>query len=193
MQYIAEDPIHVVCRNEDPPLTDGKGGIVRPGRRRLFAKFTRGTAPDFAREIGLRTFELRKMPEDGVSREQWLAFYDSVEAAAQNGWTKDEREAIEAKLATVDGVLVVARPRTPAPWPNYDTIVASKDGLTNQQVVEKIVGKVIEDGYDLAHVLAYERERERPRKSVIDALEALQPAETATLSGELFDEELIEA
>lgn len=194
MQFIAEDPIHVVCKIASDPLYDTGGRMIRQGGRGLYAKFQRGTAPDFARAIGVKTFAFKKMPEGGVEPEQWLAFYDSVEAAAQLGWDADERKAIEAKLLQIDGVIVVEKPRTPAPWPNYDAIVASKGGLTSQQVVDKIVAKVVEDGYDPAVVIAYELERERPRKTVIAGLEALLPEDAPSpAQDELLDEELIEA
>lgn len=195
MQFIAEDPVHVVCRVASDPLYDTNGRMVKQGARGLHAKFTRGTAPEFAREIGLRTFTFKKMPEGGVDAEQWLAFYDSVEAAGQFNWNDEERKAIEAKLLQVDGVVAVERPRQPAPWPNYDAIVAAKGGLTSQQVVEKIVAKVTEDGYDPAVVIAYEHERERPRKTVIAALEALLPedAPPPAANDGWLDEELIEA
>lgn len=189
--FIAEDPVHVVVRNELPALVDAGGrGIVRPAQRRLYAKFTRGVAPDFAREIGLATFGFKKMPE-GVEAIQWLAFYDTLEAQDTFGWTDEERQAIEAKLETIDGVIKVERPRLTAPWPAYDTIVAKRGEFSSAQVVAKIAGKVEEDGYDAGDVIAYELEN-RKRKSVINALEELAGAPVAQIE-ELEEEELIEA
>lgn len=192
MQFIAEDPIQVVIRNEVPPVVDPGGrGIIRAAQRRLSAKFTRGIAPDWARTVGLETFGFKKMPE-GVTAGQWLAYYDSVEAQDAFGWNDEERKAIEAKLQTIADVIVVEKPRLAPPWPAYDKIVGKQGVLTSAQVVEKIVGKVEEDGYDPAEVIAYEREN-RHRKSVISALEPLaggpveQPAELEE------EEELVEA
>lgn len=194
MQFIAEDPIHVVCSNEEPALHDTNGRLVKPGKRRTYAKFSRGTAPEFARVVGLRTFELRKMPE-GVAPEQWLAYYDSVEAQAQHNWTDQERKAIEERLQSIDGVILVEKPRLPAPWPKYDEIVASKEGLSSKEVVDKIVGTIESIGCDPAVVIAYEQQRDKPRKSVISAVEALLPADATPAPDEngWLDEELIEA
>lgn len=194
MQFIAEDPIHVVCQNETQPLHDTSGRLVRPGGRRLYAKFERGVAPRFAQEIGLRVFEFRKMPEGGVTAEQWLAYYDSVEAQQRHGWTDDERTVIEAKLKTLDGVLVVERPRQPAPWPSYDEIVASRGGLSSKQVVEKILATIDATGIAPAAVIAYELEN-RARKSIVAAIQELLPDDDdgGELEDELPAEELIEA
>lgn len=195
MQFIAEDPVHVVCRVAAPALYDTESRLIKPEGRRLYAKFTRGVAPDFARQIGVATFGFKRMPEEGVSPEQWLAFYDSVEAQHQFGYNDEERKTIEAKLLATDGIIVVERPRLPAPWPNFDSIVASKGALSSKDVVEKIVATVVEAGYDPATVIAYEKERDRPRKSVITALEALLPedAPAPASSDGWLDEELIEA
>jgi hypothetical protein len=63
LQFIAEDPVHVVVRNESPALIDAKTGrTVRLAQRRLFAKFQRGTAPEWAQKIALETFEFRRCP-----------------------------------------------------------------------------------------------------------------------------------
>ena len=50
-------------------------------------------------KIGLDTFEFRKMPERGVTREQWLAFYDVLEDAAQQGWHRRIVEDLERRAA----------------------------------------------------------------------------------------------
>jgi hypothetical protein len=118
------------------------------------------------------------MPEGNITPGQWLAFYDSAEAANQLGWTKEEREAIEAKLSNHHGVVVDrdAEAAGPVAELRRDRRHQGRPHLT-QQVVAKIVEKVTEDGYDPAYVLAYEQQ-ERARKSVIDAIEKIAPAAT---------------
>jgi hypothetical protein len=167
---------------------------VRTARRRLFAKFQRGTAPSFALAIALNAFEFRRRPS-GVSAEQWVAFYDSYEAQLSQGWNDEEREAIEAKLLTIDGVIQVEKPRLPAPWPAYDKIVAGKKPLPNRnEVAAKIGAYVLEGELDARAVIEYEREN-KDRPEVVAELERIigehVPAEPP--SGDLFAEELIEA
>lgn len=196
MQYIAEDPVHVVARNEQAAIVDPQSrGVIQPMRRRLFAKFQRGTAPGWARQIGLETFEFRKAPQ-GVTPSQWLAFYDSLEAQQEMGWTDEERETIDAKLLTIAGVLVVERPKLSAPWPAYDSLVAAKGGPTRPEVAEKISSIVEDLGLNPHDVLAYEQQ-ELDRPEVVTALQTLLPHAPAPLTGDLFagDEEgeLIEA
>lgn len=190
MQFIAEDPIHVVIRNETPALYDTAGRMVAPVKRRVFAKFVRGVAPGWALAVAQGSFEFRKMPMD-VTFQQWVAYYDSVEDQGNMGWTDEEREAIEEKLYSHHACVVVERPKVPAPWPKYDEIVASKEGLSNKDVIDRILARISEDGYDPKVILDYELENRR-RKSVIDALEELMPG-AAPVEEPQPDEQLIEA
>ena len=181
-QWIAEDPIHVVIRNEEPALYDTQGRLVKPAQRRVWAKFRRGTAPKWANEVAKDHFDFRKMPERGVSAEQWLAYYDVKEDALEQGWTEEEQEAIVQRLGVVAHAAVpVEAPRMVAPWPAYDKLVA-KGARTEEKVAEKVAEKIMEDGYDARAVLAYEQENLN-RPLVVAAVEALlvpveEPAET---------------
>lgn len=191
MQFIAEDPVHIVVRNEIPALVDARtGGMVREAQRRLFAKFSRGTAPTWAREIGIAAFEFKKMPVSGVEPGQWLAYYDTLEAQQQLGWTDEEREAIEEKLLQTHSIVRIEKPRLAPPWPAYDKITTAS-GVTRKMVAQKIVAKVVEDEYDLQYVLAYERENRR-RAEVIAELEGLIGVAAAE-TDPAEDGELVEA
>jgi len=193
VQFIAEDPIHVVVRNETPALYDTAGRMVAPARRRVFAKFKRGTAPAHAREIAEKRFEFRRI-QQGVEPGQWVAFYDSIEDQKQMEWSDEERQAIEEKLLNHHAAVLIELPRLTPPWPKYDELVATKGGLTNKQVIEKILTRVEEDGYDAAAILAYELEN-RARKSVIAALQPLTTGEAVDEAelDHLVEEELVEA
>lgn len=192
MQFIAEDPVTVVVRVAQPAIIDpNTRGVIQPGTRRLFAKFQRGTAPAWATKVGVATYEFRRQPQ-GVTSEQWLSFYDSIEEQTRNGWTDEEREAIESKLQITDGVQLVEKPRVAAPWPAYDKLVAgSRPAPSRKEVVEKIVSIIDDQGYDIQAVLAYELENKN-RSEVIAALKALLPdGEYSEIEDE--DGELIEA
>lgn len=162
MQYIAEDPIHVVVRNETPALYDTGGRMIAPVKRRLFAKFTRGVAPTWAVEIAEKTFELRKMHLE-VTVQQWIAYYDSVEDQAAMGWTDEERKAIEEKLDGHHAAMLVERPRVAAPWPTYDETHHGK------------IAALAEELGLVSQALAYEADNKK-RPSVIEALQELAPA-----------------
>jgi hypothetical protein len=195
LQFIAEDPVHVVVRNESPAIVDARsGGVITQKQRRVFAKFSRGTAPRWAAELGVATFEFRRRPE-GVTPEQWLAFYDSIEDQGGRGWTDEEREAIEAKLQSTDGVLLVEKPKLAAPWPSYPKLLASKaPGPTRKQIADKITATVEELELDPRDVIGYELENKN-RPEVLSALEALIPGHDAAPAetGDSFEDELIEA
>lgn len=183
MQFIAEDPVHVVVRSPIPRMFDPRdpSRLVREGQKRLFAKFQRGFAPEYARRKALATFSFNKIHE-GISREQWVAFLDTEQAQAEHGWTDEERRLVEERLVA-RGYVQVEPERVPAPWPAYDKLVAH-GRRTIEMVAEKIAEKVAEDGYSPAMVAAYERENLN-RPQVVAALEAL------TTGGETEDEPLL--
>lgn len=175
MQFVAEDPVHVVVSNDIPAIFDTKGGMVTPSRRRVFAKFTRGTAPQWARKTALELFEFRKMPERGVSVDKWIAFYDSVEDAARNGWTDEERELIEQKLQTHHSCVEVEAPKIPAPYPHYDRQRKRHGQRKIEHVIAEIVETVKTTGIDPEAVIAYESENENDAQVIAAVAELLEP------------------
>jgi hypothetical protein len=55
-----------------------------------------------------------------------LSVYDTEAAALQNNWTPDFKQKVEARLLVLaernpSNFIVVAKPRTAAPWPAYDS------------------------------------------------------------------------
>lgn len=168
-EFIAEDPVHVVVASEQKPIFDGRGRMVQPKVRRLWAKFQRGIAPEYAQKVALDTFGFRKIHE-GVERERWFGYYNSRDAQLQNGWTDEEHDLIVAKLRDQD-YLEVKPVKLPAPWPAYDKLVTQGQRKI-EHVAEKIVASVLEGGYDAAEVAAYERQNAN-RPEVLDALGAL--------------------
>jgi len=118
---------------------------------------------------GLGVYEDRVTQEDPAGR---YSVFDSVSFAQAHRLDDAEREKIEQFLLGrfehgIDFIMV-AKPATPAPWPNYDAF----------QDAAQIAQRVREDGYDLDQVIAYESEN-AARQQVLDALEALRSTEEA--------------
>lgn len=180
-QWIAEDPIHVVVRNEQDAIYDTHGRLVQPKQRRVYAKFERGTAPAWAVDLARQAdLQFRAMPERGVTVQQWLSYYDVKQDQLRNGWTDEEVEEIVRRVDEVAHAAIRCEPpRLKAPWPAYDKLVAQGQ-RTIDKVAAKIAEKVQEDGYSPHEVVAYERQNLN-REQVIAALEALlEPVEEAT-------------
>jgi hypothetical protein len=144
----------------------------------LSAQFvTGGAVPDYARDA------VSKLPgflrgigldEDPYTRVGW---FDSVVAQEANGWTDAERKEVEDALIAAEGLYFVRadQPKLSPPWPAYDNLKA-QGKRTAAMVAEKIVERVVEDGYDVGQVLAYETQNLN-RREVIAALEALVDTE----------------
>lgn len=164
-QYVAETPLHVVVRSEIAALYDVGGRMVAPKQRRVFAKFKRGQAPLWAQELA-QTFgwAFRGMPAEGVTVGQWVSFYDSFEAQEENGWTDEEREAIEAVLAKNGNVRQVEPPKVPAPWPTYDDFNGTAADLAT---------RVAELGLDPHAVIAYEQQGQNRTKVLTELAKLL--------------------
>lgn len=104
------------------------------------------------------------IPSDPINR---LSVFDTDEEAMRQGWDPETKALVEAKLSELalttptECLLVNDTPIT-APFPNYDTW----DGDATALIV-----KLIEDGFDLEVVLAYESIFGQKRPDVIEALE----------------------
>lgn len=102
-------------------------------------------------------------------------YFDTEVAQQQNGWTDEEREAVERRLDWIcenvpEQCQHVEDARLPVPWPTYDTIDSPG----------KIAALAAELGFE-AEALAYERQNKN-RPQVVQQLEkklAEQADETA--------------
>lgn len=170
MLFINETPTHVAIRSEIKPLFDTKGNQIQPKQRRVWAKFKRGEAPDYARAIGMETFAMLDRPVE-VDPGAWLSAYDSVAAQQAEGWTDEERQLIEETL--VDrGYLAVERPRVAAPYPMYDKHRKTAGKRTIDHVIADITAAYESAGFDVELAKAYEREN-GDNAQVLAALDAL--------------------
>lgn len=174
MQFIDEDAVHVVVRSETPALYDpATRQMVAAKRRRVYAKFTRGTAPSYAIELAKQMFGFNKKPAE-IAVERWCAFYDSKQAQYEFGWTDEEREAIEERLIR-QGYVQAEKPKLPAPYRNYDAHRKTVGKRTIEHVIADITATFEAAGFDIDAAAAYEAENGNSPE-VLAALAALKPA-----------------
>jgi hypothetical protein len=175
VQFIAEHPVTIGVTPEAPAIYDAKGRMIHPATRFVSAQFTRGIAPEWAYQEAAKRFSFTTMPQ-GVSRRQWVSFYDSLTAQDQLGWTDDEREAIERVLSNHPHCVKVERPRIQPPYPSYDKQRRVAGRRTIEHAIAEIVETVKSTGIDPELVISYEIENENDPQ-VIAAMEALKAEE----------------
>ena len=172
-EFIAEDPVHVAVASEQQAIYDNKGRQVEPKQRRVFAKFVRGVAPEYAQKVALEAFSFRKIHE-GIEKARWFGYYNSRDAQQQFGWTEAEHDLIVAKLRE-RGYQEVQPVRAPAPWPAYDALKAHGQRKI-EHVVEKILAAITDLGVDPQVVLEYEKQNLN-RQEIVDAITVLTAGE----------------
>lgn len=176
MYYICEDPVSVIVRNDQEPIHDTDGRLIAPGKHRITAKFRRGEAPSWAWPEA-RTFPFAKLPVN-MTAERWVSFYDSVEEQAREGWTNEERELVEAKLATRDYIVPVEPTKASAPYPAYQKHRRIHGKRTLAHVAEDIRSALESSGIPLGEVFAYERDHaDEHSNELCDLLMVVTPAQ----------------
>jgi hypothetical protein len=139
----------------------------------LVARFHEGLLLPEERDLALRswTFNGFYQEQDEVTQvppDYRIGVFDSRAAQAEQGWSDEDRKAVEDELqrcamVNPSELLAVAEVHPEAPWPNYDVY----DGSIND-----LCTKIVEDGYDLEAVLAYE-ESAQDRPEIVAALKTL--------------------
>jgi hypothetical protein len=188
LKLIAENPVEVRLRAKVKEVVDQHGRTVMPEQPAIVAKFRRGIAPQWARDIGLARFTFTTCPED-VDPATWVAYLDTDDEAVERGWSKEEHEFADQRLKEIAGdygYIPAERPKLEAPWPTYDRIVPQGQ-RTMEKVAAKIAETVAELGLDATVVAGYERENLN-RPEVLLALEALVVVQEPEV-----DEELVSA
>lgn len=109
-----------------------------------------------------------------VAPDYRIGAFDSIETQMDRQWTNEERKQVEAELTSLaerfpNDLMLVPETVLQPPWPRYDSFEASLD---------KLIAKIIEDGYVLSDVLAYERTNQN-RENVVDALAQMIEDEAA--------------
>lgn len=151
MLFIAEDPLQYAIRPEKPAIHDTNGRMIADKQRRIVIQFSRGTAPQWVKEIAVKTFEFRKRPVE-IPVETWVSYYDSVEDQSTRGWTDEEREEIENVLSVAFDVLKIEPPELAKPWPTIDKLRSA----------DKIAETAEDIGVELQVVVDYLRAKDKP-------------------------------
>lgn len=164
MLFIAEDPLQYVIRTERPAVHDPAGRMIAEKQRRIVIQFSRGTAPQWVKEIAVKTFEFRKRPVE-IPVETWVSYYDTIEDQVSRGWTDEEREEIERVLSTAFDVLKIEPPEIQKPWPTIDKLRSA----------DKIVETAEDIGVELQVVVDYLRAKDK--QALADQVAAKIPVE----------------
>lgn len=149
----------------------------------LTAHFMPGALRPEERELALRSWSFNGFYQEQdevtqVAPDYRIGVFDSIQAQREHGWSDEERRAVEDELVRLsiedpNTLIVMAEEKLVAPWPNYDVFTGSLNDLC---------GKILEDGYPLEDVLAYESEN-LDRPEVIAALRQLiEDAEAGPVS-----------
>lgn len=148
-----------------------ENGNVKDVRPPLVAVFAHTFAvPEYAREA------LSQMPGfwRGVGEDEdpftLCGIFDTKEAADKYNWNDEEKAFAEDALRRGAGgsYILVEKPATAKPWPNYDKVV----GADEAETAFLLTKKVVEDGYDVRTVREYEVEN-AARELVLEAYDVL--------------------
>lgn len=162
---------------------DDRAQVSKVVQQGIIAEFEQGLITEYELELGykhLGPFKGLPTYEDEVttvSPRKLIRVYDTDQRAEAEHWTKKTHEFVDEFLRNHElngtNFIIVETPKRPAPWPAYDKLTGkTADELA--ALAERIALKVIEDEYDPAEVLAYERDNAN-RDAVTAALEHLVP------------------
>lgn len=139
-------------------------GVPIVAQAGILANFSHGGLAQWEVDEALEVFEFHGLPE-GINPVLRLSCYDTDFAEKEERWPEGVKDEVENVLRTSGRLgsdyIEVGRPRVPSPWPTYD-----------EASFARILNRVIEDGYDPAEVLEYERQSQK-REDVIKALEGM--------------------
>lgn len=168
-------------------------GLVRPDEAEVakqhwlgFGRRGDGTAIAFGATPTTVVGVVNGQAHEGWNPDLMFSVYDTDEIA-----DPEDRKLAEERLLNdagfgIDHIQVSGQKLDP-PWPTYEDAKGKKGQPTHQIICDMVrMG-----GYDIEYVMAYEMQRERPRDTVIEALEALkvelaaEAAEAEALSREI--------
>ena len=164
----------------------GQTKVVQP---QIIARFEVSKVTGDERALARQMFQFNGFAQEQdlvtvVEPDARISAFDSRLAQAENGWTDEQREMVEQALVAEWGrlpqdMIKVEEVRLAPPWPTYDSFSGTR---------AELLEKLDEDGYNVADVLAYERDAQN-RAEVVAVLErALEDEPDTTPVGE---EELV--
>ncbi len=149
--------------------------------RRTDPERTNATGAPAADVFGAVPYQRGVAIQDGVGRIMGVSNASRPDfnfSLFDSEWITDPEDRADAEKALLensdfnDWYVKVDALEVDPPWPNYNKIRAKK-GMT---IAETIADRCVEDGYNVAHVLSYEKAHAN-RAAVVEALEALQRRE----------------
>lgn len=157
-----------------PQITEAYAtGHTRVIQGQLIAHFHEGLITPEERAIAKQRWSFNGFYQEQdevtqVEPDYRIGLFDSTVAQAQQGWSDEDRRVVEDELVRLSieyptTLIVVTQEQALPPWPNYDLFTGSLNDLCR---------KVVEDGYPLEGVLAYEEENQ-DRPEVVQALKQL--------------------
>ena len=188
MRFVSKYAKYILhCRRQIAEhYATGESQIIQ---RQLLAEFQVGILTGDERALARQHFSFNGFAQEQdlvtiVEPDARISAFDSRLAQAELGWTDAERELVEAELIKVarllpEDLIVIEEIRLAPPWPTYDAFPGD---------ATKLLMRVEDDGYDLADVVAYERENQN-RPEVIFMLEkAIEHAADSPASTEPVEE-----
>lgn len=116
-----------------------------------------------------------------------LSVFDTAQHAEEEGWSPEFREEVEQKLleraVNHPDFRLITVEAIPPLWPTY---------LDFRGTLEQLLKKIVEDGYDVRHAIAFERQSGQ-RPQVIEALEKLLVEQEASMTAEPQEETTVPA
>lgn len=185
--------LRITVRKEEKVYTPkGDLAAVKP---RIVVQFQRGGVPAWAEQTVLERLEWRGQ-DDSFERSTRTGVFDSVEAQRINGWTDDDRVAVEAFLDSHmpgNNFIRVEPPRLEAPWPSITNLTVH-GRRTAEVVADKMLDTAREIGFDLNQLALYVAQETGSVQGWDAKLLALVREKIAVLeSVPEPDEELVEA
>lgn len=165
-----------VIKAEQALIQGPQGPMMQVMREPVIAIFQKAGVTPWERQFAAQHFGFVGLAEgeDPLGR---ISSYDTDEEAIRHGWSPEQKIAVEELLDRQQSAdyFRVEKPRTPAPWPNYDEIVP-QGRRTIELVAAQIAETVQTLGIDPEAVIVYELEN-KARPEVLEALSPVVDAE----------------
>lgn len=195
MRFVSKHANYMfVARPDKIQMVLGPGGAMLPQtvEPAIICQFRHGMVRPEECELAKQHWMGQGVREDGT-----LVAYGAtpttvvgvVNGQAHEGWNpdlmfsvfdtdeignEDDRKIAEERLLNDPAIgldhIMVSEKKLPPPWPTYE----DDKGKKGQPTHSIICDMVRMGGYDIDYVITYEKNRERPRQQVIDALSDLR-------------------
>jgi hypothetical protein len=148
-------------------------GMAKVIQEPIYADFAPDILGPTDREVAMKTWgewngfyqELDEVTP--VAPDYRIGVFDSDSTAFAKGWDEETKTWVDEQLVDYanryNDIAIVPKTLVPPPWPNYDTFKGS---------IPALMRKLVEEGHDLAAVLAYEN-AVQGRGKVIQSIEEL--------------------